>query len=172
MPLDERANGSHRDIEVQFSAGVGAGLAGLPAAAELVAWADAALGRRSEPLALSLRVVDEAEMRELNKRYRQQDTPTNVLSFPAMVPDLPGVPTPLGDLAICATVVQREATEQGKPLEAHYCHMVIHGVLHLLGHDHQNDAEAEEMEAAERVVLSALGYPDPYAVADVDGERG
>ena len=156
-----RCETQQHDIEVQFSLTAAAvdAAAALPATEDIVGWAEAALGERGGPLEVSVRVVDEVEMCELNQRFRQKDNSTNVLSFPAAVP---GMPALLGDLAICAAVVRREAIEQGKTVDAHFCHMVVHGVLHLLGHDHQNDAEATTMEAAERAILTTLGYPDPY----------
>jgi probable rRNA maturation factor len=124
-------------------------------------WAEAALAGRGGDAELVVRVVDEPESRQLNHDYRGKDSPTNVLSFPFEAP--PGVPTEhIGDLVICAPVVQREAVEQGKDVQAHWAHMTVHGVLHLLGYDHLNDVEAEEMEALERQVLAGLAYPDPY----------
>jgi probable rRNA maturation factor len=135
---------------------------GLPAASTLRAYAEAALAGRREDGELSVRIVDTDEGRALNRDYRDKDYATNVLSFPAELP--PGVPLPiLGDLVLCAPVIAREAEEQGKPLKHHYAHMLVHGVLHLLGHDHMDEAEAEAMEAIEREVLAGLGIPDPYA---------
>lgn len=136
--------------------------AGLPAAGTLRAYAEAALAGRREDGELSVRIVDADEGRALNRDYRDKDYATNVLSFAAELP--PGVPLPiLGDLVLCAPVIAREAEEQGKPLKHHYAHMLVHGVLHLLGHDHMDEAEAEAMEAIERDVLASLGIPDPYA---------
>ena len=121
-----------------------------PAAADLQRWCELALRQRSGDSELTIRLVDEAEGRELNRTWRQKDYATNVLSFPADVPDeFLDIPL-LGDLVICVPVVEREAAEQGKALEAHWAHLVIHGCLHLLGYDHIEDAEAEEMEALER----------------------
>ncbi|WP_312233098.1 rRNA maturation RNase YbeY [Stutzerimonas nitrititolerans] len=126
-------------------------------------WCELALRQRSADSELTIRLVDEAEGHELNHTWRQKDYATNVLSFPADVPDeLLDIPL-LGDLVICVPVVAREAAEQGKPLEAHWAHLVIHGCLHLLGYDHIDDAEADEMEALERQLLAELGHPDPYA---------
>jgi len=126
-------------------------------------WCELALRQRTADSELTIRLVDEAEGRELNRTWRQKDYATNVLSFPADVPDeLLDIPL-LGDLVICVPVVAREAAEQGKPLMAHWAHLVIHGCLHLLGHDHTEDAEAEEMEDLERQLLAELGHPDPYA---------
>lgn len=109
----------------------------------------------------ALRIVDEAEMQQLNAQYRARNTPTNVLSFPA---DLPADVTLdlLGDIVICAPVVEKEATNQGKPLAAHWDHMLVHGVLHLLGFDHESDAEATHMESLETQALATLGWPCPY----------
>lgn len=140
----------------------------LPSEAQLRAWCELALRQRSADSELTIRLVDEPEGRELNRTYRQRDYATNVLSFPADLPDeldgiqLLEIPL-LGDLVICAPVVEREAGEQDKSLEAHWAHLVIHGCLHLLGYDHLEEAEAEEMETLERTLLAELGHPDPYA---------
>lgn len=144
-------------------------LPGLPSAARIRKWVLAALVgadyRRAAEL--NVRLVNAAEGRRLNHRWRGKDCATNVLSFPAAVPE--GVPVRLlGDLVICAPVVRREVQEQGKGLEAHWAHLVIHGVLHLLGYDHEAPDEARTMEALEVSVLAALGYPDPYAAPVVD----
>ncbi len=110
---------------------------------------------------LSVRVVDREEMRELNARYRQRDKPTNVLSFPVDLP--PGVNAPLlGDIVLCAPVVRDEAHAQGKSLQAHWDHMLVHGILHLLGYDHESEHDATVMEALERRALASLGWPCPY----------
>lgn len=110
---------------------------------------------------LSVRIVDVDEMRELNRRFRGQDKPTNVLSFPAeLVGDLPF--RHLGDIVICAAVVATEAHAQGKSEAAHWAHMLVHGALHLLGHDHENDDEAQRMERLETQALARLGWPCPY----------
>ncbi len=110
---------------------------------------------------VSLYIVDEAESQELNAQYRGKDKPTNVLSFPADIPEEVGVPL-LGDLVVCAPVVEREAQEQGKTLEAHWAHMLVHGSLHLLGYDHIEDDEADVMEALETEIITGLGFPAPY----------
>jgi probable rRNA maturation factor len=117
-----------------------------------------------------IRIVDEAESAMLNERYRGKQGPTNVLAFPAgPVPAAAGEmtatddePLPLGDIAICAPVVTREARQQGKQPEAHWAHIVIHGCLHLCGFDHQAEAEASQMESREASVLAELGIADPY----------
>lgn len=143
------------------------GRRGVPTNAEFTAWCMAALrGARAgrAPTEVALRVVGADEMRALNASYRGRDYATNVLSFPAELP--PGVQlprTPLGDILFCTEVVLREAAEQAKPPRAHWAHMTVHGVLHLLGHDHEVETEAELMEALERRVLRGLGIPDPYA---------
>jgi probable rRNA maturation factor len=134
-----------------------------PTEAQFRQWCELALRQRSGDSELTIRLVDEAEGRELNHTWRHKDYATNVLSFPADVPDeMLDIPL-LGDLVICVPVVVREAAEQDKALEAHWAHLVIHGCLHLLGYDHIEDAEAEEMEDLERVLLAELGHPDPYA---------
>ena len=121
----------------------------------------AAFKRRS--FEISVILTSDMNVKTLNKNYRGKDYATNVLSFPADVPDeLLDIPL-LGDLVICVEVVEREAQEQRKALEAHWAHLVIHGCLHLLGYDHIDDDEAEEMEALERSLLAELGHPDPYA---------
>lgn len=137
-----------------------------PAEADFRRWCELALRQRSGDSELTIRLVDEDEGRELNRIWRHKDYATNVLSFPADVPDeFLDIPL-LGDLVICVPVVEREAAEQGKTPEAHWAHLVIHGCLHLLGYDHIDDAEAEEMESLERDLLAELGYPDPYAGDD------
>jgi probable rRNA maturation factor len=150
-------------VDVQIAAGA----AGIPASKSIRNWVRKTIdatdpGREVD---VSVRVVDEQEMRALNRDYRNQDKPTNVLAFPAgdagFVP--PGERPLLGDVVVCAGVVAREAGEQGKPLEHHWAHMLVHGTLHLLGHDHITDPEAAAMEALERRVLSGLGITDPYA---------
>jgi probable rRNA maturation factor len=142
---------------------------GLPSSVSFRKWVAAALKGRIREADLAVRVVDEKEGCSLNHHYRGKDYATNVLSFPAEMPQgLPkGVKMPLlGDLVICAPVVAREAAEQGKSLSAHYAHLTVHGTLHLLGWDHEDDKEADAMEQLEREILAELGIDDPYA-----GER-
>jgi len=127
---------------------------GVPAPRQLRRWAQSALGHRAGEV--TVRVVGTRESRALNRRYRGKDRPTNVLSFPC---EAPGT---LGDLVICAPVVNREAREQGKRAAAHWAHMVVHGVLHLLGFDHTRLRDAKVMEALERAILARLSFPDPY----------
>ncbi len=137
------------------------GAADVPEPALLERWVSAALSGRCSEAELSLRIVDATEITELNRHYRGGDYATNVLSFPADLPEELDLPH-LGDIVVCAEVVAREAGEQHKPLAAHWAHMLVHGTLHLLGHDHIDDTEADEMEALERTILAGLGYPDPY----------
>ena len=141
--------------------------AGIPSATSFRKWVAAALAGRIREADLAIRIVDAREGRALNRHYRGKDYATNVLSFPAELPEgLPeGVKLPLlGDLVLCAPVVAREAKEQGKPLAAHYAHLTVHGCLHLLGWDHEDAREAECMEQLEREILAGLGLPDPYHV--------
>ena len=145
------------EVDVQIAAPA----EGVPGVAQLRRWAAAAVGARAAPAEVTVRIVDEVEGRMLNATYRGRDAATNVLSFP--YEPAPGVTLPLlGDLVICAPVVAAEAHEQGKALEAHYAHLVVHGMLHLLGHDHQGAEEAAAMEAVEIRILQGLGYEDPY----------
>lgn len=132
----------------------------VPGDGQFDRWVSAALQDRRDA-ELTLRLVDEPESRALNERYRGKDRPTNVLSFPAELPEELDIPL-LGDIVICAPLVAEEASSQGKPVEAHWAHLVVHGVLHLLGHDHQQEAEAREMEALEVELLASLGFPNPY----------
>ncbi len=127
---------------------------GVPLRADFVRWARAALEGGGE---VTIRLVEADEGQELNAEYRGKDYATNVLSFPYETE-----PVVLGDLVICPSVVAREAAEQNKALEAHYAHLTVHGMLHLQGWDHDDDAEAQAMENKEREILAALGYPDPY----------
>ena len=139
--------------------------AGLPAANSFRKWVAAALDGRIREADLAVRLVDAREGRSLNRHYRGKDYATNVLSFPAELPEgLPeGVTFPLlGDLVLCAPVVAREAREQRKPLAAHYAHLTVHGALHLLGWNHEDDREADCMEQLEREILAELGIGDPY----------
>jgi probable rRNA maturation factor len=133
----------------------------VPDAEQLRAWAARALQQQAEAAELVIRVVDEAEITALNRAYRGKDGPTNVLSFPSELPAEVDS-TLLGDIIICAPVVARECVLQDKAPEAHWAHLVIHGVLHLLGFDHQTEGEAARMEATEIRLLDELGFSDPY----------
>jgi probable rRNA maturation factor len=134
----------------------------VPPKTRLIEWARMAAGARARSRELAIRVVTPAESRRLNRHYRGKDRPTNVLSFPAGAAAAAPAPTPLGDLAICAGVVAREARAQHKTLAAHWAHMVVHGTLHLIGYDHAAGEDARRMEQRERAVLARLGFPDPY----------
>lgn len=166
-----RPRSNRLDVTVQFATA----RSGVPHASSLVQWANlafaAAARNKTSHLPLTIRIVGAAESRYLNRTYRGKDKPTNVLSFPG-TPAVRGLRTTgdgqrqataeLGDLAICAPVVAREAREQGKHPRAHWAHMVVHGVLHLLGYDHENDRDAEVMESREVKILSQFGYANPY----------
>lgn len=135
----------------------------IPSESELNRWYDAAL---DNPIAgCSVRIVDTSEMQELNRTYRGKDKPTNVLSFPGDVPEGTGLVW-LGDIVLCAPLIAEEATQQGKSLEAHWAHLMVHGVLHLQGLDHESPEEAHHMESREVELLASLGYPNPYGETD------
>ncbi|HZX32423.1 MAG TPA: rRNA maturation RNase YbeY [Rhodocyclaceae bacterium] len=146
MPPSQRLN-----LSVQYACNKD----GVPSRDAVRRWARAALVGGGE---VTVRFVEPDEGQELNREYRGKDYATNVLSFPYETE-----PVVMGDMVICPAVVEREAAEQGKPVEAHYAHLVVHGMLHLQGWDHDDDAEAQDMENKEREILAALGYPDPYA---------
>ena len=132
----------------------------LPSQADFELWVTTALGKM-DTAELTIRIVESDESQELNNTYRGKNKPTNVLSFPFEAP--PEVELPLlGDLVICASVVENEAKEQNKPLAAHWAHMTVHGCLHLLGYDHIEDIEAEEMESIEMELIQSLGFNNPY----------
>ncbi|NLS43256.1 rRNA maturation RNase YbeY [BEV proteobacterium] len=134
---------------------------GLPSEQDFQRWLEAVLPQFQPEAEVTIRIVDEAESHELNHTYRGKDKPTNVLSFPFEAP--PEVELPLlGDLIICRQVVEQETIEQQITADAHWAHMVIHGCLHLLGYDHIEDDEAEEMEALETEIMQQMGYVDPY----------
>lgn len=153
------------DIEVEAAAWTQA-LADVEILARMAA--DAALAKAApRGGGATILLTDDSSVRDLNARFRQKDAATNVLSFPA-----PANPEDhLGDIALAFETCLREAREQGKPLAHHLQHLVVHGVLHLLGYDHIGDDEAEAMERLEATVLAGLGVPDPYAVRDGDDER-
>jgi probable rRNA maturation factor len=128
-------------------------------------WVRAAVATQArEQVELCVRLVDTEEMTTLNETYRGKRGPTNVLSFPADLPESLALPL-LGDIVICAPVVRREATEQSKTLAAHWAHMTVHGTLHLLGYDHVEEADADVMEALETRILNSLDFASPYEVA-------
>ena len=128
----------------------------LPKLSEFRQWAKATINVDTE---VTIRLVDEEEGRHLNKTYRGKDYATNVLTFP-----LTEAPHLIGDIVICASVVKSEAVGQNKPLEAHYAHLSVHGLLHLLGYDHEIEAQAELMESIETAIITKLGYANPYLI--------
>lgn len=142
---------------------------GVPSDQDMQAWVELAVAASARqlrgPSSVAVRVVAADEMQTLNKTYREQDTATNVLSFPA--DDIDGLPDSeqqmLGDIVVCAAVVATEAADQGKALSDHWAHMLVHGTLHLLGYDHAVDADAELMESLEAKILAHRGIPNPYA---------
>jgi probable rRNA maturation factor len=133
----------------------------VPTRRQLTSWAAAALASVRRPVVLSVRVVGVVRSRSLNARYRYKNKPTNVLSFGG-AGNTPDGRHHLGELVVCAPVVAREARSQGKSLQAHWAHMTVHGVLHLLGFDHERESEAAEMAAREIQILDRLGFSDPY----------
>jgi probable rRNA maturation factor len=154
-------------VRLDVAVGYALPRAGLPAAVSFRRWVAAAFEGRIREADLAIRLVGTKEGRALNRHYRGKDYATNVLSFPAEMAEgvkLPkGVRMPLlGDLVICAPVVAREAKEQDKALNDHYAHLTVHGALHLLGWDHEDDRDAEAMEALEREILAGMGIEDPY----------
>ena len=159
---------------VQVDVQVAANLPDVPAESDIRDWLEkviAHVGAGTErELEISVKIVDEAEGRELNRQYRDQDRATNVLSFPASEPDLkdppPDLPLALGDIVICGPVVTREANEQGKQDPDHWAHLLVHGALHLMGYDHETDAEARQMETLEASILALGGVENPYKTRD------
>lgn len=140
-------------------------LVSVPEDDQFQLWADTVLVGKPNQFTLSIRIVDEDEAQRFNREYRNKDYATNVLSFPVELPE--GLPaeirqSQMGDLLICAPVVAREASEQHRPETDHWAHLTIHGVLHLLGYDHEQADEAGIMESLETEILAGLGIPDPY----------
>ncbi len=156
-------------VDVQFACR-DTGLPSKTDIQEVVEFAASQSGRMPDGDAdVAVRVVDAAEIQALNKRYRDTDVPTNVLSFPAG--EMHGLPRDavrqLGDIVVCAPVVSEEAAQQGKSLGDHWAHMLVHGLLHLLGYDHENHADADQMERLEAAILRDRGVANPYASAQV-----
>jgi probable rRNA maturation factor len=156
-----KRNGARKHVQVDVQRRV---RTWSPARAEIAKWASTALGRLAAGREINVRVVGPAESRRLNARFRRRDKPTNVLSFP--IADVPaatgGGSRPLGDLVICPHVLRAEALEQKKSLRAHWAHLVVHGSLHLIGYDHEREAQARRMERREIIVLRRLGFTNPY----------
>jgi probable rRNA maturation factor len=141
----------------------------VPGEEDIRRWIEAALSPHRDEAEVSVRLVGEPEMTELNTSYRQQHKSTNVLSFPADLPSDVSHPL-LGDIIVCAAVVAREATEQNKPAIAHWTHMLVHGSLHLIGYDHVESEDAQVMESLETTILQSLGCPCPYDSNSVLGD--
>ncbi len=158
-----RANRPRAGVQVDVQKRV---RAWAPRRADIASWASEALGRRAANGELSVRLVGRPESRKLNAHYRGKDYATNVLSFPASAfagaSATSGTTQPLGDLVICPAVLRVEALEQRKTLRAHWAHLVVHGSLHLIGYDHERDADARRMERREIAVLRRLGFTNPY----------
>lgn len=133
-----------------------------PTSRDLTRWVGTALGRSAAGTEVAVAVVGAPESRRLNARFRGRDYPTNILSFPAPAPLRAARPRPLGDLVLCARVLRAEAHAQAKTLRAHWAHLVVHGTLHLIGYDHERDADARRMERREVTVLRRLGFANPY----------
>ncbi len=150
--------GSSVHVDVQYASEA----ISIPQQAEFLGWVAAALNSVTDPVEVVIRVVDTDESAKLNASYRKKSGPTNVLSFSMDAPPEVDVPL-LGDLVICAPVVQQEALDQGKMEKAHWAHMVVHGVLHLLGYDHDESDKAQWMEQREIEILEKLGYGNPFA---------
>lgn len=144
-------------IDIQNASGFNS----LPGNELFVKWAELALDEQHKEAEITLRIVDEEEGQELNKAWRKKESATNVLSFPIGEP-IEQAPNLLGDIVICAPIVEREAKEQGKDIEAHWAHLIIHGILHLQGYDHESEEEANAMELKEIRILENIGYANPY----------
>jgi len=159
---------TNRAIEIDLQ--VASTEKGIPTSDDIERWVSTTLNHPQvqcilASIEVSVRIADKPESQRLNREYRQQDKPTNVLSFPAELPEELALPL-LGDLVICAPVVREEAIAQQKELTAHWAHMVIHGTLHLLGYDHIEDEDAEQMESLETTIVQLLGFSAPYESID------
>lgn len=138
-----------------------------PPSSLLRKWAKKALSQQIESAEITIRIVDKQEMSELNSKYRHKEGPTNVLSFPFAISEEVDIDISiLGDIIICAEIVNQEALDQGKSKEAHWAHMIVHGVFHLFGFDHETDHEAAVMESLEIKTLKTLGFADPYEIGE------
>ncbi len=139
----------------------------IPSTALFKRWAKTALQEKIPSAEVTIRIVDKDEITTLNSTYRHKNKPTNVLSFPFDMPSEIDIDIPiLGDIVICAAVIIEEAEEQNKPVNAHWAHMTVHGILHLLGFDHEDNHDAEIMEAEEITILSELGFDNPYKLPE------
>lgn len=159
VKVSSRSNGAPAAADVHIEDV--SGFEPVPGAADISGWVQSALAAEACH-EISIRIVGEAESAALNERYRGRAGPTNVLAFAGPDPVSGSVPQLLGDIVICAPVVAREAIEQGKSIDAHWAHIAMHGVLHLLGYEHDSEAGAEAMERHEGALLADLGFDDPY----------
>ncbi|KTD20790.1 metal-dependent hydrolase [Legionella lansingensis] len=150
-------------IDVQFAC-----KAAIPVERNLlISWAQLPLIEHMDAAELTLRLVDQEEIRQLNRTYRKKDKPTNVLAFPSTIPDNIELEYPLlGDVIICPAILEKESIEQDKPLKEHWAHIVVHGILHLLGYDHIEENDAEIMQTLEIQLLKKLGFANPYETED------
>ena len=154
-----------RELEVQRVIETGY----IPGDAELQMWFEKALADYSKDAEVLIRVVGKQEISALNEQYRHKQGPTNILSFPFEAPEVNAEISLLGDLVVCAPILEKEAQTQQKTLKDHWVHIVIHGILHLIGYDHINENEAIEMEAKEIYILQQLDIDNPYQEKDVNG---
>ncbi len=157
MPMNVTRNKNRMKTELDLTVQQATTNRNCPYEACIRQWVELVLQQQPVPADITVRLVDEAECAELNQQYRKRTGPTNVLSFAYTAGE-----NLCGDIVICAAVVEREAAEQHKDLQSHWAHMVIHGTLHLMGYDHTENNEAEEMEALECTLMHSLGYADPY----------
>ena len=156
--------------DIQVDVQVAANVSNVPTDSDIRNWLEQVIAQVGKDTArsieISVKIVDEAEGRALNRQFRQKDSATNVLSFPLLDADLPELPKELplamGDIVICASVVAREASEQGKNSSDHWAHMLVHGALHLFGYDHETESQAQEMEMLEARILAVGGVENPY----------
>jgi probable rRNA maturation factor len=156
--------------DIQVDVQVAANVSNVPTDSDIRNWLEQVIAQvgndTSRSIEISVKIVDEVEGRALNRQFRQKDNATNVLSFPLLDADLPELPAELplamGDIVICASVVAREASEQGKNSSDHWAHMLVHGALHLFGYDHETESQAQEMEMLEARILAVGGVENPY----------
>ena len=156
--------------DIQVDVQVAANVSNVPTDSDIRNWLEQVIAQvgndTARSIEISVKIVDEAEGRALNRQFRQKDSATNVLSFPLLDADLPELPAELplamGDIVICASVVAREANEQGKNSSDHWAHMLVHGALHLFGYDHETESQAQEMEMLEARILAVGGVENPY----------
>lgn len=148
-------------VTIELELQIASSIKTLPHPSQFREWVSVVLWQRIDTAELTIRIVDEDEMVSLNEQYRHKEGSTNVLSFP--YEPIPGILSrSLGDIVICAPVIERESEQNDKPLLSHWAHMVIHGTLHLLGYDHQTDEETKDMQGLETEILLKLGFQPPY----------